>query len=376
MGGAQDQPNAQTQQPRNAMSMVDRGLAAFYPEAYQEGQQIAQQRQAQEAARRAAELEQQRMGSQARVYAERFGVGQRQPMTGAPAPITPQAPMQQQPARIGADGMAIPQEQVTVMGGRGLPRMRQPDPQEIDQALFMDAIERGDVEQQIEFGRKLVSSLDEGSKAQIMQLGAVASQLNALDDAQLIPAAKQTLDQMIESGMIDPDSVNIDEIIATGDVNRVRVELRMLQGIASPQDAVKEGIRVQGTRDEFRRPEVADLGGRRAVIGMSGNNAGQEIASFDVSADPNAVLGAQTQRFTAGVSAETQRRWQDIQAAIAAANRASQQRIAVINANARMSEGEKNRAVQRERTRAAREIAVLTGKIELGDEVGADEFAD
>jgi hypothetical protein len=313
---------------------------------------IRAQQEAHEAARRTSR--------ESQIMARGFGLAGRSMGAaqglGAPAPMG--APIQQPIAPMQAPE---PQQGAYEDGGtvtvRGI-RAQRPEPLEnpsqadlIDQ-MMVAAYQDNDMQRFTELAGQRQTMMSEEEQRGRQLIGSAAVQILNMPPEQRQAAVRMALEQF----GVDPASTGIDDIT---DPAQLESALRFEAFRGAPADWVKEQIRVQGTRDEFRRPDIIDQGNQRTVVSMSGPTAGQAIQSFEVRPDPNAQLSAQTQR-----------RGQDIQAQIAAQNRASQQRIAGINANTRLTIQQRQEALARENMANQRAIAAIRGGVggmDLGD---------
>jgi hypothetical protein len=270
-----------------------------------------------------------------------------------------------QPADDGFQG-----ETVTVQGAR---QMRPPSQRQMLEAQFQAAQQAGDWEEVQRLGGELTGLVTTERTQQQTQAKATYDAIGswafgAMDALNRVPPQMRQ-DQAAWGPIITRQAAaladRMDDMGLDGDIVRSQVRIdpgeTFEQVMGELQQMAEMAFADEAGQQRFEPVRPVDLGNRTALLGGTGQVQGY----LQQGANPEAVLTAQTQR-----------RGQDVQAQVAAANRASQQTIAQINANVRLSEGEKNRQVQRERTRAAQAIAILTGKIELGDEVGADEFAD
>ena len=204
----------------------------------------------------------------------------------------------------------------------GMQRGPMPTQEEMMDGLMRQAWEGGFEDQFLELVQQRQARMSEEEKQGRAVIASAAGQILNLPPDQRGQAVMQALQQF----GVDPADTKLDDYV--NDPARLESALRFEMAMGNPAEAGKENIRVQGSRDEFRRPEIADLGGRRAVIGMSGQDAGQELASFRVSADPNAVLGAQTQRRGQDISSRDRQSALAVQQREGQRNRALRERLA------------------------------------------------
>jgi hypothetical protein len=183
--------------------------------------------------------------------------------------------------------------------------------EELIDRLMMSAYQAGDQERFIELaGQRRTMMSEEERRGRQAIAGYAAQILATVPPEQRQAAIRQGLAQL----GIDPSETGIDDISDPAQLEQALI-LEIARG--DPEGAAREGVRVQGTRTEYRRPEMVDQGNQRVMVSTSGTNPGAVLGQFAVTADPNAVLVAQTQRRGQDVSAATARRGQDLEAQIA-----------------------------------------------------------
>ncbi len=340
--------------------------------------ELERQRQAQaqaEAQARALAERQQREGG---VYAEHFGLPARarqmgsvgtlgglqpspqpmqQPMQGAPIQQSPQSMQQPIQPQMSADGTPI----VEVRGMRE--RMQQPsfDPvraapeSELIDQLMMSAYQAGDQERFIALAGQRREMMSEEEKAGRQAIAGYASQILERVPRDQWPAAiRQAMAQL----GIDPSQTRLDDIT---DPAQLEQALRLEIARGDPEAALRSA------NLPFER---VDLGDRDAPFNPRTGTYGQPVAR---GIDPNNRLSAETQRRGQDVSAATARRGQDVSARVAAENRRSANERARIQASTSMTLQQRREAMQREGMRNQREIAAIRGGagvqsgLELGD---------
>ncbi len=299
-------------------------------------EQTAARRQAQAEAEFQQQLAQRRMGSMFP------GQGSATPGIAGPMPST--GPMQIDRAQFPTGTLSEPNADTIVVSdtiNRRGPSMRPPMSEQDDLQMQLElARDRGDWSRFNALTERLQTSRQAATQATQQGEAAMAAQLLRIPQTDRAEVVRRFL---MERG-IDAADTMLDDFL-----DDASLRARMAGG--NPGAAVEEGIRTQGTFDEYRRPEMVDQGNQRVMVSTSGTNPGSVLGRFAVSADPNAVLGAQTQR-----------RGQDVQAQIAREQRASQQMIAQINANTSLTNSQRSAAVAREQIASAERIAVLTGR--------------
>lgn len=217
---------------------------------------------------------------------------QMQPMQGG-APIEPQAQAIDQ-----ASGRPV--EQVTVTASQ-----RVPMPSQEDEVTFLlrDAYTRGDEKtfnQLFDMKRQSMSAEELAGRQQI---AVVAGQILQLPAEQRGQAVMQALERL----GVDPQDVAIDDYV--NDPAALEQALRFEMVLGSPDDAMKENIRVQGTFDQFRPFERQDLGNRVGVFDPRTGEFG-EGPRIGLSPNTQATVGATIRG--QNVSAATQRRGQNM----------------------------------------------------------------
>lgn len=212
--------------------------------------------------------------------------------------------------------------------------LRQMSPQELNQRRLAAAYERQDWAMVAQLGPQVFSEMTDEEKRGRQLIGSAAVQILQLPREQR-PAAIQ---MALQRFGIDPATVMIDDIT---DPAQLETALRFEAFLGDPGGWMEEQTRVQGTRDEYRRPEMVNQGNQQSLVSMSGTNPGAVLGRFQVQPSPNAVLSAQTQvqiarennalrRVLAEIDRDTTLTVEQKRDARAAANRASQERIAVL----------------------------------------------
>ena len=177
----------------------------------------------------------------------------------------------------------------------------------------------------------------------------LGSALRLTGDAQ-VQQFNYVLNELAGSmGVRFPPEVNDALLDPNTPAERKAAIVQAMIAYSAPEDAAKEAIGVEGNRqkqmDEQRYAPVQalDIGPEKLLYGGKGN----VVDRFRVGVSPNtsAQVGATIRG--QNVSAATARRGQD---------------ISVTNTKSR--------------NQATIKSAILTGKIQLGDEVSPDEFAD
>jgi hypothetical protein len=262
------------------------------------------------------------------------------PMTGI-APMTGGAPLNQPTQGETFIDPATGQEGASYTA-TAMSRGAMPTEDEILDFEIEDAAARGDdtfLNDRINLRRQRMT---EEEKRGRQQIALISGALINLPDDQLPGAVLQTLQDL----NIDLSTTKLDDYV--NDPPKLRRALRVQIALGDPDEATKEAVRVTGTYEQYRPPEIKDTGDAFRAIGVMPGNAGTTIGApvrINVSPNTSAQVGATIRGQNVG--AATARRGQN---------------ISVQNTNSR--------------NQATIKSAILTGKIQLGDEVSPDEFAD
>ena len=205
----------------------------------------------------------------------------------ASAPMTGGAPIEQAQGQAFIDP-ATGQEgaSYTATSARRGPT---PTEEEILDFQIQDAADRGDdpfLNDRIDLRRKLMTEQEKKGREQI---ALVSGALINLPDDQLPGAVLQTLQDL----NIDLSTTKLDDYV--NDPPKLRRALRVQMALGNPDEATKEAVRVQGTFEQYRPPEIKDTGGAFRAIGVMPGNAGTTIgAPVPITVSPNtrAQVGA------------------------------------------------------------------------------------
>jgi hypothetical protein len=99
--------------------------------------------------------------------------------------------------------------------------------------------------------------------------------------------------QAMQSLGISADETRIDDFF--NDPQGLMLELQLAEGLGAPEDRLKENIRVGGTFEQYRPPEIKDTGDAFRAIGVMPGNAGTTIGApvrINVSPNTRAQVGA------------------------------------------------------------------------------------
>ena len=164
-----------------------------------------------------------------------------------------------------------------------------PTEEEILDFVIQDAAERGDdtyLNDRINLRRKNMSAEEKKGREQI---AVISGALINLPDDQLPGAVMQTLQDL----NIDLSATKLDDYI--NDLPKLRRALRVQIALGNPEEAAKEAVRVTGTFEQYRPPEIRDTGGSFRAIGVMPTNAGTTIGKpvpITISPNTQATVGA------------------------------------------------------------------------------------
>jgi hypothetical protein len=99
--------------------------------------------------------------------------------------------------------------------------------------------------------------------------------------------------QAMQSLGIPADQTRIDDFF--NDPQGLMLELQLAESLGAPEDRLKENIRVGGTFEQYRPPEIKDTGDAFRAIGVMPGNAGTTIGApvpITVSPNTSAQVGA------------------------------------------------------------------------------------
>jgi hypothetical protein len=322
-----DAERRRQQEMQNAMQQRQMQMREFeFGQTQAEAQRAEQARQAQMARQRAQM--QFRGGS---MYPSQ------QPQQAAPvAPMTGGAPIEQAQGQAFVDP-ATGQEGASYTA-TAMQRGPAPTQEEELDFLMRDAYNRSDETGFNQYFDQRRQNMSAEEKAGRQQIAVVAGQILRLPADQRAQAVMQALQQF----GVDPSTTKIDDYI--NNPAQLEQALRFEMVMGSFDKAAEENIRVQGTFDQFRPFERQDLGGSIASFDPRTGAFGQ---GPKVTVSPNTVATTATQL------------------QLARMNNAARQRIAKIQANTTMSEGEKNRVIKQE------ELGIRRREAEMGMPQGA-----
>jgi hypothetical protein len=247
--------------------------------------------------------------------------------------------LNQQPQQISATtGLPMVQEQAVVMGNRPMPTMNESD---YRQALLSEAVKNKDYEKANQIHGEIQANMSENERVGRQRIAVAAGRIIRLQTHEdRVNAVKQVM----QSFGINPDETTIDDYF--NDPQGLMNELDIAMSFGAPEEAAKEAVRVQGTFDQYRAPEVRDTGGAITTVGTMPKNAGQIIGTpIAKTPSPDNVMDNNTQRAIAAVNdrreraiaalrANTSLSQSQIAAETARLNRQSREEIARLNRNA------------------------------------------
>ena len=284
----------------------------------QEMQNAMQQRQMQmrefefgQTQQEAARAEQARQAQMARQRAQmQFRGGSmypsQQPQQAAPAsPMMGGAPIEQVQGQAFVDP-ATGQEGASYTA-TAMQRGPAPTQEEELDFLMRDAYNRGDETGFNQYFDQRRQNMSAEEKAGRQQIAVVAGQILRLPADQRAQAVMQALQQF----GVDPSTTKIDDYINNPAQLEQALRFEMVMGL--PDKAAEENIRVQGTFDQYRPPEIKDTGDAFRAIGVMPGNAGTTIgAPVRINVSPNTNVTAGVQRRGQDISAATTRRGQNM----------------------------------------------------------------
>jgi len=311
-----DAERRRQQEMQNAMQQRQMQMREF-----QFGQEQAEAQRAE----RERQMEARRKANRARIIGGSLYPNQ-QPQQAAPAaPMTGGAPLNQevqgQSFVDDATGKEGSSYTATAMS-RG-PMLTEDEILELE---ARDAYQRGDFDyfdDRITLRRQKMTEEEKRGRQQIAV--AVGPIIRLPTHEARVLAVKQAM----QSLGIPADQTRIDDFF--NDPQGLMFELQLVESLGAPEDRLKENIRVGGTFEQYRPPQIKDTGGAFTAFGVMPANAGQRVgAPIRKTVDPTT-----------------------------AATNATRERIARISANTTMSEGEKNRAIKQEELKLKRRMTEL-----------------
>jgi hypothetical protein len=174
-----------------------------------------------------------------------------------------------------------------------------PTEEEILDFEIEDAAARGDdtfLNDRINLRRQRMTEEEKRGREKI---ALISGALINLPDDQLPGAVLQTLQDL----NIDLSTTKLDDYV--NDPPKLRRALRVQIALGNPDEATKEAVRVTGTYEQYRPPEIKDTGDAFRAIGVMPGNAGTTIgAPVRINVSPDTIYRerAQTRRATSGGS--------------------------------------------------------------------------
>lgn len=209
------------------------------------------------------------------------------PMTGS-APMMGGAPLNQPTQGEAFIDPATGQEGASYTA-TAMSRGAMPTEEEILDFEIEDAAARGDdtfLNDRINLRRQRMT---EEEKRGRQQIASISGALINLPDDQLPGAVLQTLQDL----NIDLSTTKLDDYV--NDLPKLRRALRVQIALGNPDEATKEAVRVTGTYEQYRPPEIKDTGDAFRAIGVMPGNAGTTIGApvrINVSPNTSAQVGA------------------------------------------------------------------------------------
>jgi hypothetical protein len=220
------------------------------------------------------------------------------PMTGG-APMMGGAPLNQPTQGEAFIDPATGQEGASYTA-TAMSRGAMPTEEEILDFEIEDAAARGDdtfLNDRINLRRQRMTEEEKRGREKI---ALISGALINLPDDQLPGAVLQTLQDL----NIDLSTTKLDDYV--NDPPKLRRALRVQIALGNPDEATKEAVRVTGTYEQYRPPEIKDTGDAFRAIGVMPENAGTTIgAPVRINVSPDTIYRERAQTGRSGATNAT-----------------------------------------------------------------------